>query len=133
MKQGNILRCNACKNLIEVLVVGFGELVCCGEPMELIEGQKEEGGKEKHLPTIRETEGGVIIEVGSILHPMEKDHHIQWIELVIDNMSYRKFLSPDDKPIAKFNIDLSEGKIGQIEAREFCSLHGLWSTARQYN
>ncbi len=31
-------RCNVCGNEVVVTKVGGGELVCCGEPMEKIEG-----------------------------------------------------------------------------------------------
>jgi superoxide reductase len=116
-----IYKCNVCGNIVEVLHVGGGQLVCCGQPMELLKEKTEDVGKEKHVPVIEETETGVIVKVGSVPHPMEGNHYIEWIEVIDDGRSYRKFLKPGDKPEAEFGI-----KGGKIEAREYCNLHGLW-------
>jgi desulfoferrodoxin-like iron-binding protein len=34
---GEVYKCSICGNVVEVKEVGGGELVCCGEPMELVE------------------------------------------------------------------------------------------------
>ncbi|NYT03750.1 MAG: desulfoferrodoxin FeS4 iron-binding domain-containing protein [Candidatus Methanofastidiosa archaeon] len=34
---GEIYKCEICGNIVEVLEVGGGELICCGEPMVLQE------------------------------------------------------------------------------------------------
>ena len=117
-----IYKCNVCGNIVEVLHVGGGQLVCCGQPMELLKEKTEDVGKEKHVPVIEETETGVIVKVGSVPHPMEGNHYIEWIEVIDDGRSYRKFLKPGDKPEAEFGIKGG----GKIEAREYCNLHGLW-------
>ena len=118
-----IYKCNICGNIVEVLHAGAGELVCCGQPMELQKEKVEEEGKEKHLPVIEKTETGVKVKVGSVPHPMEEKHYIEWIEVIADGKSCRKFLNPDDKPEAEFEI-----KAEIIEARAYCNIHGLWKS-----
>jgi superoxide reductase len=105
-----IYKCNVCGNIVEVLHVGGGQLVCCGQPMELLKEKTEDVGKEKHMPVIEETETGVIVKVGSVPHPMEGNHYIEWIEVIDDGRSYRKFLKPGDKPEAEFGIKGGEDR-----------------------
>ena len=118
---GEIYKCNICGNIVEVLHAGIGELVCCGDSMELLKEKTDETGNEKHVPVIEKTETGIKVKVGSIPHPMEEKHYIEWIEIIADGISYRKFLKPGEKPEAEFEI-----KAEKIEAREYCSIHGLW-------
>lgn len=124
--QRRIYRCNICGNIVEVLQAGSGELVCCGQPMELLEGKTEDVGSEKHLPVIEETEKGIKVKVGSEPHPMEEKHCIEWIEVMaIDGQSCRKFLKPGDKPEAGFQIKKEE----VVVVREYCNVHGLWRSS----
>lgn len=116
-----VYRCNICGNIVEVLHSGLGELVCCGEPMELLEEKAEDVGLEEHVPVVEETDKGVRVKVGSVPHPMEESHHIEWIEIITEGRVYRKFLNPGDSPEAEFEIEA-----GGIEARVYCNLHGLW-------
>ena len=116
-----IYKCNLCGNIVQMLHAGAGELVCCGQPMELLLEKTEDAGLEKHVPVIEKTASGVRVKVGSIPHPMEKEHFIEWIEILVDGVNYRKFLKPEDKPEAEFCV---EGK--NIVAREHCNIHGLW-------
>ncbi len=126
IKERQIYKCNICGNIVEVLHVGGGQLVCCGKPMELLEEKTEDVGKEKHVPVIEKTEKGIKVKVGSIPHPMEQNHYIEWIEVIIDGKSFRQFLKPGQNPQVEFTVEIkSEGK---IEAREFCNIHGLWKS-----
>jgi superoxide reductase len=120
-----IYKCAKCGNIVEVLHVGAGELVCCGEPMGLMIEKNEDEGKEKHVPVIEKTENGVKVKVGSVPHPMEESHYIEWIEIIADKKSYRKFLFSGDAPEAEFCIEAEN-----IVAREYCNLHGLWKSNR---
>ncbi len=113
--------CEICGNIIEVLHEGVGELVCCGEPMKLMKENTVDAAKEKHVPVIEKVEHGIKVKVGSVPHPMEAKHYIEWIELIADGRAYRKFLSPGDAPEAIFCVDAET-----ISAREYCNLHGLW-------
>lgn len=118
-----IYKCNICGNIIEVIHTGVGQLVCCGQPMELLTEKTEDVGLEKHVPVIEKVGDKVKVKVGSVPHPMEQKHYIEWIEIITDGRTYRKFLKPEDKPEAEFEITAEE-----IEAREYCNIHGLWKT-----
>ncbi len=115
--------CNVCGNIVEVLHAGGGELSCCDEPMERLREKTENEGKEKHVPVIEKTEEKVIVKVGSVAHPMEDAHFIQWIDVITASYVLRKFLKPGDEPNATFDKDTDV-----IKAREHCSIHGLWSS-----
>ena len=122
--QKQVYRCNVCGNIVEVLHAGKGQLVCCGQPMELLQEKTEDIGLEKHVPVIEKFKNGVRVKVGSIPHPMEEKHFIEWIELLVGDKVYRKFLKPGDKPEADFEVKLDNVK--KVLAREYCNLHGLW-------
>lgn len=116
-----VYKCNVCGNIVEVLHGGAGELVCCGQPMELLVAKTADEGKEKHVPVIEKIDGGIKVKIGSVPHPMEEKHHIEWIEVIADGKAYRQFLNAGDAPEAVFNI-----KADKISAREHCNVHGLW-------
>ncbi|MCD6477681.1 MAG: desulfoferrodoxin [Candidatus Aenigmarchaeota archaeon] len=116
-----VYRCNICGNIVYVLHPGVGELVCCEQPMELLKEKTEEEGMEKHVPVVEKTESGIKVKVGSIPHPMEENHYIEWIEVISDGKVYRKFLKPGEAPEAIFPLkDVDEVRI-------YCNVHGLWS------
>jgi len=131
-QKNQVYKCEICGNLVEVLHEGSGTLVCCGQPMKLMSentNSREDTSKkplgvvdlEKHVPVIEKTEKGFLVKVGSVPHPMEESHYIEWIEIIADKKVYRKFLNPGDKPEAEFCIQAEN-----ITAREYCNLHGLW-------
>ncbi len=120
-KHLEIYKCAQCGNIVEVLHGGASGLFCCGKPMELVVENTVDAAKEKHVPVIEKTADGYKVMVGAVIHPMEEAHHIEWIELIADGVSYRKFLKPGDKPEAVFNVTASK-----VRAREYCNLHGLW-------
>jgi superoxide reductase len=116
-----VYKCSVCGNVVEVVYVGGGELVCCGKPMILQKENTVDASKEKHVPVIEKTTDGVKVKVGSIPHPMEEKHYIQWIEIINDGKECRQFLKPGDIPEAVFKVQSDN-----IIAREYCNLHGLW-------
>lgn len=121
-KNMQIYKCAVCGNIVEMLHEGEGELVCCGEPMKLFVENTVDAAKEKHIPVVEKIEGGFKVKVGSVAHPMEDKHYIEWIQVIADDgRVYRKFLKPGLPPEAVFKIDASS-----IVAREYCNLHGLW-------
>ncbi|MBW2147399.1 MAG: desulfoferrodoxin [Deltaproteobacteria bacterium] len=120
-KRLEIYKCEICGNIAEVLHEGVGQLVCCGQPMKLYSENVVDAAREKHVPVVEKIAGGVKVKVGSVAHPMEEKHYIEWIEVIADGKAYRKFLNPGDAPEAEFQIDGT-----QITAREYCNLHGLW-------
>ncbi len=116
-----IYKCEVCGNIVEVLHKGKGQLTCCNQPMKLFEENTVDAAKEKHVPVIEKTDKGVKVKVGDVPHPMEDKHYIEWIQVLYDGKSCRKFLKPGDAPEAEF-----EFKADQVSAREYCNLHGLW-------
>jgi superoxide reductase len=116
-----IYKCQHCGNIVEVIHGGGGQLVCCGEPMALVNENSVDASKEKHVPVIEKTDGGYKVSVGSVAHPMEEKHYIEWIELIADGKAYRQFLNPGEAPVAFFSIVAQK-----VTAREYCNLHGLW-------
>jgi superoxide reductase len=122
--KGQIYKCAVCGNVVELTFVGGGELVCCGQPMELLKekGMAEEG-KEKHVPVIERTSTGYKVKVGSVPHPMEAGHHIAWIEIIADGKTYRQDLEIGSEPVAEFCIQAEK-----VSARAYCNIHGLWKS-----
>jgi len=116
-----IYKCGVCGNIVEVVYGSTGELVCCGQPMELLDEKTADAATEKHVPVIEKINGAYKVTVGSTLHPMEEKHYIEWIELLTDGKAYRQFLNPGDAPEATFDV-----KADSVSAREYCNVHELW-------
>jgi len=125
-KLNQVYKCEICGNILEVVHEGAGQLVCCGQPMKLLQENAIDASNEKHVPVIEKTENGVKVKVGSIAHPMLPEHYIDWIEIILEGKIYKKFLKPGDKPQAEFCIETETAS--KIEARELCNLHGLWKS-----
>lgn len=120
-KRLQVYKCEVCGNMVEMIHDGAGQLVCCKQPMTLQEENTVDAAQEKHVPVIEKTAEGIVIKVGSVEHPMQDTHFIEWIQLLADGKAYRQFLNPGEKPVATFKV---EGK--DLSAREYCNLHGLW-------
>lgn len=116
-----VYRCEVCGNIVEVLHAGKGELVCCKQPMKLLTENTVDAAQEKHVPVVEKTPDGIKVSVGSVPHPMEEKHFIEWIEIIADGKAYHQFLNPGDVPEATFGLTAE-----QVTAREYCNLHGLW-------
>ncbi len=116
-----VYKCEACGSIVMVMHGGGGELVCCDQPMILLQENTVDAAKEKHVPVIEKVDKGFKVKVGSVAHPMEEKHHIEWIELVADGLVHICFLRPGDAPEAIFCTNAKE-----VTAREYCNLHGLW-------
>lgn len=129
-KKNEIYKCPMCGNIVEVLHAGAGALVCCGQPMELMTENTVDASKEKHLPVIEKTADGWKVTVGSVAHPMEEKHWIEWIELIAGSVVYRQNLKPGDKPEAVFSCaNCGCGcQSGPVSARAYCNLHGNWQS-----
>lgn len=117
-----VYKCEVCGNITEVVHSSGGTLECCKQPMKLKIENTTEAATEKHIPVIEKVEGGVLVKVGSVEHPMLDNHYIEWIEVHTENNVYRKFLKPGEKPEAFFKVDEPV-----LFAREYCNLHGLWT------
>ncbi len=121
MKQLEVYKCEICGNIVEGLHSGDGALVCCGEKMNLMAENTVDAAREKHVPVIEKGNGTITVKVGSVAHPMEEKHYIEWIELLADGKAYRQFLKPGEKPEATFAVSADK-----VTAREYCNLHGHW-------
>ncbi len=116
-----VYKCELCGNIVEVLHGGEGELVCCGQPMKLMTENTVDAAKEKHVPVMEKSAEGTKVKVGSVPHPMEEKHYIEWIEVIDGGKVYRQFLQPGQAPEAVFNV---QGDA--LTAREYCNIHGHW-------
>jgi superoxide reductase len=116
-----VYKCGICGNIVEVMHTGAGELVCCGQAMTLVKENTVDASKEKHVPVVERTADGFKVKVGSVAHPMEDKHWIEWVEVIADGKVYRQYLKPGQAPEAVFCI-----KADTVTAREYCNLHGLW-------
>ena len=118
----DVYECEVCGHIVEVLREGKGQLVCCDQPMKLLEANTVDAAVEKHVPVVEKAGGGIKVKVGSVPHPMEAEHWIEWVQVINDGTSYMRFLSPGDGPEGFFEIEPA----GDMIAREHCNLHGLW-------
>ena len=116
-----VYRCEVCGNIVEVMHASAGTLSCCDQPMELLNENTVDAAKEKHVPVVEKVEGGYKVKVGTVAHPMEEKHYIEWIELMAEGRVLRQHLAPGDAPEATFALD-ADG----VVAREYCNLHGHW-------
>lgn len=116
-----IYKCELCGNMVEVVHQGGGELVCCGQPMRLMTENSTDASREKHVPVVERNADGVTVRVGSVPHPMEEKHYIEWIEIITPDGTQRRFLNPGEAPEAAFCVGA-----GDVAVREYCNVHGLW-------
>jgi superoxide reductase len=122
-KKAEVFVCEVCGNIIEVVHAGPGALVCCGQTMKLLVENTTDAAKEKHVPVIEKLGEGIKVSVGSIAHPMEDKHYIEWIEILDKDTVYRRYLVPGAKPEAEFPVNAQP-----VRVREYCTLHGLWES-----
>ena len=124
-KKLELYRCHICNNIVEILQEGVGELVCCNQPMELINNNSSEieDLNEKHIPVIEKEIDNVKIRVGAVKHPMTNEHHISFIQAISNDEKYikTKFLSIEDEP--ELNLKTSNNSLW---ARALCNIHGLF-------
>jgi superoxide reductase len=120
-QRAQVYKCEVCGNLVEVVHGGDGDLVCCGQSMKLLVENTTDAAKEKHVPVVEKTDGGIKVTVGSVAHPMEEKHYIEWIELIAGGKTYRQYLVPGNAPEAVFPVNN-----WPVSVREYCTLHGLW-------
>ena len=115
-------KCEHCGNIIRFVKESGVPVMCCGEKMtELIPGITD-GAAEKHVPVVKQTGDTVMVEVGAVEHPMEKEHYIMWIAQVTENKTTRVRLYPEQATETRFPY--IKGAI----LYAYCNKHGLWKT-----
>ncbi len=121
MKERAFFRCELCGNIVEVVVDGAGELICCNKPMVWLKAGAVDAAVEKHVPTYQKDGNKVCVQVGSVEHPMTEEHYIQWIQINEPKKTKRVMLSPTDVPKAEFCVSGDD-----FSVYAYCNLHGLW-------
>lgn len=125
MEEVKFYRCRHCGNVIVHLVSSGVNVVCCGEPMQLLVPNTQDASQEKHVPVIEKTGNILTVRVGSVEHPSLPEHFIEWIAVQTPAGLQIHYLKPGDKPEARFALadDATE-----VTVYEFCNLHGLWKS-----
>jgi superoxide reductase len=121
MEINQVYMCESCGAIVEVVHGSKLDPSCCDASMKLLAENGTDAAQEKHVPVIERITGGLKVSVGSVPHPMEEKHFIEWIELIADGISYKAFLSPGMAPTATFLVATA-----RVAAREYCTVHGLW-------
>jgi len=117
-----VYKCEECGNMTKVIHASGGTMVCCGKPMTPLVEKTTDQGKEKHVPVVEKSAKGILVKLGSIPHPMEEKHYIEWIEVQEGDSLLSTNLHPGQKPEAEFCVADTGAK-----ARAFCNVHGLWT------
>lgn len=123
-KHGRFFICEHCGNMVGMINDAGVPIVCCGEKMKELVPNTVDAAQEKHVPVV-ETKGDEIhVQIGSVIHPMVKEHFIQWIYLEMEKGGQRKAFAPGDEPKAEFKVVDDK----PVAVYEYCNIHGLWKT-----
>ena len=115
--------CKHCGNMIGLLHDAGVPMMCCGEKMVELVPNTTDAAQEKHVPVATVEGNKVVVNVGSVNHPMAAEHWIQWVYLETDKGGHRKVLNPGEKPHVVFALTEDEKPVAVYE---YCNLHGLW-------
>ena len=121
-KMFEVYKCEVCGNITKVVHNSGGLLVCCGKPMILQQEKTTDQGKEKHVPVIEKSASGITVKVGSVPHPMEETHYLEWVDVRTGENVYVRSFKPGEKPETEFCIADTN-----VKARAYCNVHGLWT------
>ena len=116
--------CEKCGNLVGMINASGVPMMCCGQKMDELVPNTVEASGEKHIPAVQVGENRVEVNVGSVNHPMEEVHWIEWVQLITDQGSYRKWLNPGQAPNVSFLLNGEK----PLAVYAYCNLHGLWRT-----
>ena len=120
--------CRHCGNIMTYQRKVALTVYCCDRAMQEMEPNTADASGEKHKPVLETNGRDVMVRVGELMHPMENEHHIQWIILETSRGYHKRHLQPGGDPAARFTLQNDE----EIRsAYEFCNMHGLWKSARQ--
>ncbi|MBQ7668444.1 MAG: desulfoferrodoxin [Clostridia bacterium] len=113
--------CPICGNVIGLIDGDANHIMCCGKPMVPLAANTVDAAHEKHVPVIERSEDEIVVKVGEVTHPMEKEHFITWVAEVSDNRTTRVRLYPEQDPVVRFKY------IPGATIYAYCNKHGLWS------
>jgi len=119
-----IYKCKKCGKIIILLKETGVPTICCGEPMSQLIAGTTDAAVEKHVPVVVQNGNIVEVTVGSVIHPMEEKHYIEWIILQTEKGFQLKNLKPGEEPKAQFVLSNGDKF---VKAFEYCNLHGLWA------
>lgn len=114
--------CEHCGNMVGMINDAGVPMMCCGQKMTKLEAGVVEASREKHIPVVTKEDDCIKVEIGSVAHPMAKEHHIAWVYLQTDRGGQRKCLEVGSEPVVKFAIKDET----PIAVYAYCNLHGLW-------
>ena len=115
--------CKHCGNIVAMVKSSGVPIMCCGEKMSEIVPGTMDASKEKHVPVYTIEGNTVNVAVGSVLHPMQPEHYIEWVSLQTRSGTRRKQLEPNDEPKVSFAITDGDEVVAVYA---YCNLHGLW-------
>lgn len=118
-------KCPICGNIIELIDGDIEHITCCGKTMEAIIANTTDASVEKHVPVYEKIEDEIVVKVGKVEHPMEKEHYIMWIAQVAENKIARVELYPEQATETRFQY------IPGATLYAYCNKHGLWKTTIQ--
>lgn len=124
MKKEKFYICRTCGNLVGMINSSGVPMICCGKPMEALVPNTVEASGEKHIPAVTVEDGVVNVQIGSVEHPMEDVHYIEWVYLQTENGGQRISLAPGQAPQVKFLL----GAEKPVAVYAYCNIHGLWKT-----
>ncbi|MGL1861015.1 MAG: desulfoferrodoxin [Pseudodesulfovibrio sp.] len=124
IKLGEVYKCEACGNIVIAIHEGGGGLTCCENDMVLMTENTVDAAVEKHIPVYEKDGDTVTVNVGSVAHPMEEKHYIEWVEVLVGDTCFTKMFKAGDEPKATFCV---AGATGAVSVRAYCNLHGLWA------
>lgn len=122
MKEQEFFICKHCGNIAAKVIDRGPKLVCCGEEMMVLKANTEDASQEKHVPVVKRDGNRLEVNIGSVDHPMTKEHHIAFIFVKTEKGGMKKVLPVDGKPHTTFCLDDDKA----VAVYEYCNLHGLW-------
>lgn len=124
MKNSKFYTCPNCGLSVEVIHDSSISPSCCGMKMDELVPNTVEASGEKHIPAVTVKGNTVIVNVGSVNHPMQDVHYIEWVQLVTENGIQRKYLKPGQEPNVVFLLEDDK----PVAVYAYCNLHGLWKS-----
>lgn len=113
-------KCSICGSVVDEVLGNLDHVTCCGKPMEIMTANSTDAAVEKHVPYVEVKDGEFVVRVGSVEHPMTKEHYIMWISQVCGNRETKVILEPGQSTEVRFPY------APECKFYAYCNLHGLW-------